>query len=46
MLNFPIGSLLSKHDGATINFTVDEEVDFGGESDLKLKGNLVFDVQF
>lgn len=46
MLDFPISSLLSKHDGATINFTVNEEVDFEGKSDLKLKGNIVFDVQF
>lgn len=43
MLNFSVGALLSKHEGATMNFTVDEAVDFPG---IKLKGNIVFDVQF
>lgn len=46
MLNFSIGALLSKHDGAAMNFTVDEEVDSLGGDDIKLKGNIVFDVQF
>lgn len=43
MLNFSVSALLSKHEGATMNFTVDEEVDFSG---IKLNGNVVFDVQF
>lgn len=43
MLNFSVSALLSKHEGATMNFTIDEAVDFSG---FKLKGNVVFDVQF
>ncbi|MBI4994761.1 DUF177 domain-containing protein [Candidatus Peregrinibacteria bacterium] len=46
MLNFSVGALIAKSQGAKENFSVDEPVNFENEGDPKLTDNVVFTVQF